>query len=145
MRQTPSTRARQRIDLVVMMAVQDPVGVGGRRVVPWIRAQHGRASGHWSAFQRVAEPLIVERLRAGAEVCDAVDFRRVTHEAVDRPLAAARRRRVVGRHAECRHSRVVAPQHQPDLVADDRVDVADDGLCDEVAVEERLRNPGRAS
>src|SRR5258707_6798140 len=49
----------------------------------------------------------------------------------------------VGGHAECRYSRVVAPQHEPDLLSDDRLDVAHDGLREKVAVEERLRNPGR--
>ena len=41
-------------------------------------------------------------------------------------------------------SALLAPQHQADLLADDRVHVADDRLRHEVAVEERLRDPGRA-
>ena len=71
----------------------------------------------------------------------------MTDEAVDGPSQRLRaspdRAAHVGRHAERRHARVVAPQHEADFLADDRVDVADDGLRDEVAVEQRLRNPRR--
>ena len=63
----------------------------------------------------------------GAEVGDAVDLCRVADQAVDRPAQRLVRPRS-RRHAEGRHDRLLAPEHQADLLADDRVDVADDGL-----------------
>ena len=93
-----------------------------------------------SGFSASPSHVVVERFRAGAEVSHAVDLRRMTDEAIDRPPERLVRRSA-RRHAERRHPRVVAPQHEADLVADDRVDIPDDGLRDHVLLEQRLRNP----
>ena len=94
-------------------------------------------------LEGLAQPLVVERFRPGPEVGDAVDLRHVAHQAVDRP-AHRRRRRRSRRHPVGDHGLVLAPWDETDVVRDDGLDTAGDDLRQEVTVEERLRNPGRA-
>ena len=135
--------ARQRVDLIVVMTVQDPVGLRGHRAIRRIPRQHGPPALARQRLERLTEPEIVERLRARTEVRDAVDFCGVAHQAVHRPAQRLVRLRT-GRHAVGGNDRLLPPQDQADLLADDRVDVADDRLRHEVAVEHRLWDPGRA-
>jgi hypothetical protein len=132
--------------LSVVMAAENPVGLGGQCVVGGSRGPPSAPALTRQPLESLSQPELVERLGAGAEVRHAVDFGRVTDETVDGPSDASRfprdRRINVGRHAERRNERVVTPQHEPDLFADDRVDITHDSLRDEVGVEQRLRNPG---
>ena len=138
-------RARQRVDLVVMMAVEDAVGVGGQRRVRRSRAarsrRHGRSSAVFSASpSHSSSNVFVPAPRYATPSISAVWQTRqftVQRSGVDRPRSAFGAMPNAGTRGLSRHS------DQPDLVADDRVHVADDGLRDEVAVEQRLRNPRR--
>ena len=144
------SRAGERVDLVVVVAVQDPIRVGRERAIAG-RDRHERAPGiARQALQRLAKPQLVERLGARAKIRHAVDLGHVADQAVDRPLERARAggpavgRGAVGvrRHAEGRHQRIVTPEHEADLLANDRVHVAHHRLAHDIAVEKRLRDPG---
>ena len=91
-------------------------------------------------LERFSEDVVVEHLRAGAEVSHAVDLRGMTDQAIDRPHERLVHR-PARRHPERHHPWVVAPQYQADLVANDCVHIPHDRLRDHVLLEQRLGNP----
>src|SRR6478609_8810970 len=99
----------------MMVAGENPIGGGGipgLAGVPQDEATPAIAGEH---FQRVAEPLVIERLRSRTEIDDPIDLCRVAGDAVDGPLQRLATSGV-WRHSERRHERGVTPQHEPDLV-----------------------------
>jgi len=101
-------RTRQRIDLVVMMAGQNKIGRGGKRLVLRIAQQDRAPAVVGQELERVTEPLVIECLRTGTEVGDAVDLCTVAGDAVDGPLERLSVSEAGG-HAERRNAAVVAP------------------------------------
>ena len=132
--------ARQRIDLLVMVAVQNAVRVRRRRLIRRSTGEQRAPAIVCQSFQGLAQPLVVEHLGTRAEIRHPVDFGGMADETVDGP---AQRTVVCGirRHAVGRNQPVLTPWHQPDLVADDGLDVAGDDLRDQVGLEERVGNP----
>ena len=136
-----------------MMTVKNAVGFCCEGVIAGLVEQAGSPPIVRQRLQRVTKPDVIEGLRARSEIRDAIDFCRMTDEAVHRPPEGIVRTgtdtrtgtrtgtgnpnaRCVRRHAERRNPRVIAPQHEPDLLADDGVDITDDNLSDQISVEE---------
>ena len=135
--------SRQGIDLVVMVAGQDAERACDVDLVRRVRRSRRPTGLPRQQLQRFSEHVVVEHFRAGAEVCHAVDLRGMTDQAIDRPHERLVHRSA-RRHPERHHPWVVAPQHEPDLVANDGVDIPHHRLRDQVLLEQRLRNPGGA-
>ena len=136
--------AGQRINLVVMVACQDVVRQAGEPIVEGTPLHHEPAARIREQLQRVAEHPFVEDLGPRAEVRTAVDLGGMAEHAVDGPFERHVRRtggREAGRHPVRLDQRVFGPQHEPNLLPHDRIDVAHDRLRHEVAFEKRLRNP----
>ena len=101
-------RARERVDLVVMMALQDPVGVGGQRAIRWVDREHGPPALARQRLERLAQPEVIEGLGASPQVGDPVDLRGVADEAVHGP-PQRQVRPWARRHAVRRHVRLLTP------------------------------------
>ena len=95
------SRACERVDLVVVVAAQNPIGFSRQLRIDGAARQQASPGTARQPLERLAEPELVEHLAPGSEVRDAVDFRGVTDEAIDGP-PERRARADVGRHAERR-------------------------------------------
>ena len=103
-----------------MVLAKDFVGAPRRGLLGAGRPRGGVVRQLRHLLRGATKPQLVQRLRASSEIGDTVNLRHVTGKAVQGPAQGLVARRVWG-HAEDGRGFVLRPEHESELVAENRV------------------------